>query len=210
MRIVHISDTHRADNFLTQIPEGDVLIHSGDIDARSLKDVAKFNLWLETLPHKHKIFVPGNHDFFFEEKELLAKLTLTNATVLVDESIVIDDKVFYGSPWTPRFGNWAFMQDRGKNINQYWEMIPLDTDVLITHGPPMGILDKAFQPPSYALSVGCEMLLDSVKELRPKYHLFGHIHESYGIFEDKSTIFINSCLMNEDYYLVNKAHVFDL
>lgn len=206
MLVTFISDTHRYEHDVT-IEECDLLIHSGDIDARTLDDVIRFYRWFKSLKAKYKIFVPGNHDFFFEKNMNLCKETFkdANITVLNNESVKVDHLKIWGSPITPTFFNWAFMADRGDEIKQFWDMIPEDTDILITHGPPSGIFDYV----SRGGNVGCFDLLKTIEKIKPKIHAFGHIHEGYGQLEqiwndDKKTTFINASLMDENYDLVNK------
>jgi Icc-related predicted phosphoesterase len=119
---------------------------------------------------------------------------MTNAHYLQDQSVIIEGLKFYGSPWQPTFHNWAFNKDRGEKIKTEWDKIPSDTDVLITHGPPFGILDKTVDNEK----VGCEELLLAVNRIKPKIHIFGHIHENYGEIKLNGTHFINpsSCDYN--------------
>ena len=112
----------------------------------------------------------------------------------------------WGSPVTPTFFNWAFNVDRGKAIEKYWNMIPIDTDILLTHGPVKGILDRTISD----INAGCEDLLNTVKKVKPKFHLFGHIHEAYGKEKVKETTFVNGSLLNEKYELVNSPVEIDL
>lgn len=173
MRIVCISDTHGKHRTMT-IPDGDVLVHAGDLTPRGHeKDIKDVNDWLGTLPHKHKIMIAGNHDFEFEKNPINARSWITNAHYLCDESLIIDGVKFYGSPWQPRYFDWAFNVDRGEPLKVIWDKIPMDTDVLITHGPPHGILDMTFEK----IMAGCEELLLAVQRIKPKIHIFGHIHE---------------------------------
>jgi Icc-related predicted phosphoesterase len=208
MRCVVISDTHTL-HWELVIPDGDVLIHAGDALSRgSLEELADFNDWLLTLPHKHKIVIAGNHDWCFERKEEAdrAKTLLTAATYLQDSGVEIDGVYFYGSPWQPAFRHWAFNLERGKPLAEKWQKIPANTDVLITHGPPMGVLDKTTD----GESVGCFDLRAAVNRIKPRFHVFGHIHESYGKVEKDGTVFINACICTERYRPVNRPIVFDI
>ncbi|HKX84397.1 MAG TPA: metallophosphatase domain-containing protein, partial [Pyrinomonadaceae bacterium] len=142
-RIVCISDTHNCNEQIA-VPEGDILIHSGDATIKGTdQEVIEFIRWFSRLPHKHKIFVAGNHDWFFELDNNYARRLLadSNITYLQDSSTQIDDLKLYGSPWQPRFFDWAFNLDRGYELAEKWKLIPNDIDILITHGPPNGILD---------------------------------------------------------------------
>ena len=153
----------------------------------------------EKLPHKIKIFVPGNHDIGFETHENLYRKMFKNTHVLIDESIIINGIKIYGSPWQPEFYDWAFNLPRGPKLKQKWDLIPEDTDILITHGPPKRILDQA--PDGFYC--GCEELLEAVKRIEPTYHIFGHIHAGYGIETIGNTTFVNASSCTEQYKPIN-------
>jgi hypothetical protein len=141
VKIVCISDTH-AQHHLTEVPDGDILVHTGDITRHgSLDDVASFDEWLGRLPHRHKVVICGNHDFCFQHQPAEARARLTNAIYLEDSGCEIEGLTFYGSPWQPWFGGWAFNLPRGEALAAMWALIPVGIDVLMTHGPPEGILD---------------------------------------------------------------------
>ena len=200
MKIVAISDTH---TYIPAVPIGDVLVHAGDFAGRgNLRDLEIFLAWFGALPHKHKILVAGNHDWCFlgryERKEAVRRASEV-CTYLEDSSITIDGIKFYGSPWQPEFHAWAFNLPRGKALKEKWDMIPEDTDVLITHGPPQFIRD--FCPGG---NVGCADLAARVMELNQlKYHIFGHIHEGYGIETRGNTTFINASICSGNYRPTN-------
>lgn len=203
MRIVCISDTHSKHRNLS-LPDGDLLIHAGDATNLGTTDeVIAFSNWWSSLPYKHKVFVAGNHDFLWQNRPQIAKAFLQN---LQDSSIQIDGLKIWGSSWTPEFMNWAFMRQRGVEINEQWDLIPDDTDILITHGPPFGVLDEL---PS-GLRVGCRDLKDAVERVRPKLHIFGHIHHCYGQVELGNTKFINAAICDEAYRATNAPVVIDL
>src|SRR5690606_9104680 len=109
----------------------------------------------------------------------------------------------WGSPITPYFHNWAFNRKRGAKIKAHWDLIPDDTDILITHGPPFGILDETV----YSKRTGCEELLLRVYQVQPKYHIFGHIHEDYGMLAKRETTFVNASVLDDRYELVNDAMI---
>jgi len=205
MRIVHISDTHNQHKNI-EIPDGDILIHSGDATiAGTAVEVQNFNLWLGTLPHRHKIFVPGNHDFLFERDLNQAISLLTNATLLIDQEIKIEGLRIYGTPWVPQFGFWAFMR-KDMHLDQTFEKIPDDLDILISHGPPFGILDNG----GFGFS-GSMTLMKAVYRAQPEFHLFGHIHEGYGKHEDSQTSYFNSALCHSSLFKITKEpRVLDL
>ena len=196
MRIVLISDTH---NQLSKVkvPDGDLLIHAGDSTGLgTTREMIDFSKQLRALPHPIKIFVPGNHDWLFERNlshanEILGK----DVHVLVDQEIVVEGIRIFGSPWTPRFYNWAFNLDRGEPLRNKWERIPEGVDVLVTHGPPYGILDRT----KSGEHVGCEELRRELHRIMPKLHVFGHIHQSYGAHREAETSYINACICDENY-----------
>ncbi len=189
MQLVVLSDTHGNHRDIA-VPDGDLLIHAGDFGSMfgSIDELREFNDFLGELPHRHKIFVAGNHDFCFERENEDARNTLTNARYLQDESVEIEGVKFYGSPYQPQFLNWAFNLPRGQPLWRKWQLIPPDTDVLITHCPPHGIGDRTY----YRRHVGCKELLARVTEVKPRLHVFGHIHEARGRYEVGETVFINA------------------
>lgn len=205
MRIVFISDTHgRHDEVL--LPHGDILIHLGDVSPRGkVYEIENFLDWFTEQPHTYKIFIAGNHDFYFEASntDTIKSKIPDNLIYLNDSGCEIEGIKIWGSPIQPEFFDWAFNRKRGSEIKKHWDLIPNDTDILLTHGPPHGILDKTMQGDL----VGCEDLLKKVKLVKPKIHAFGHIHEAYGVFRDDNTKFINASLLNHDYYYTNDAVV---
>jgi Icc-related predicted phosphoesterase len=206
LKIVAISDTHTRHQQIS-IPKGDILIHAGDFTEKgSLNDVEKFNTFLGTLPHRHKIVIAGNHDFCFERDPQRARACLTHAIYLEDQALTLEGIHFYGSPWQPWFFNWAFNLQRGKPLQEKWEKIPENTHILITHGPPYGHCDKVQYD---GRSVGCEDLLKRIELLKPRYHIFGHIHEAAGISHNTHTTFINASCLDLRYKPVNPPVVFD-
>jgi predicted phosphodiesterase len=206
VRIVCISDTHGRHDDLV-VPDGDVLIHAGDFTGRGEKaEVVAFSNWLAGLPHARKLVAAGNHDFAFEKRPSEARSWLTAATYLQDSGVTIDGVTFWGSPWQPRFFDWAFNLDRGAPLAAKWALIPANTDVLVTHGPPHGILDRT----SSGLHVGCEELLKVVERVRPKVHVFGHIHEAYGQVVKGPTRFVNASNCTLRYQPTNPPIVVDL
>lgn len=208
MRFVAISDTHNKHKDLV-LPEGDVLLHAGEVSGRGYeKEIKKFLNWFSEQPFKYKIFIAGNHDFFFEQKntEEVKQIIPENVIYLNDSGITIEGIKIWGSPIQPWFHNWAFNRQRGAGISKHWELIPKDTDILITHGPPFEVLDMTVG----GMCVGCEDLTRYVNEIKPRYHIFGHIHEAYGQKTQNATFFVNASVLNERYELVNPPVVFDL
>ena len=207
MKIVVVSDTHGMHNQV-KVPDGDVLVHCGDItrDGR-VHELFGINMWLSFLPHKHKIVIAGNHDWCFQNQTSLSASYLQNATYLHDSSVVIDGVTFWGSPWQPEFYDWAFnLPKNGPELEKKWDLIPDNTDVLITHCPPFGILDLTLQNNK----VGCEKLAIAVERVKPKVHLFGHIHCGYGKLQVGNTLFVNASNCDEEYKPVNKSLEIDL
>jgi Icc-related predicted phosphoesterase len=213
MKLVMTSDTHDQHLALKgALPDGDVFIHAGDFTGMGEPScVEKFNEWLGTLPHKYKLVIPGNHELTFEpglptyDSDVAA--LLTNATLLNDSSAVIDGVKFWGSPVTPYFCNWAFNRVRGAEIKEHWDLIPNDTDVLITHGPPMNILDELLYNGEH---VGCEELLKAIERVKPKVHVFGHIHAGHGVIAHDGTTFVNASFVNERYRPAYAPEVIDI
>lgn len=188
MRIVAMADTHLFTEDLKSIPAGDVLVHAGDLlRGGDLAELEQGIAFLKALPHRHKIFVPGNHDRCFESDVDAARALCDGISVLIDESLTIDGVHFYGSPWQPAFNDWAFNLPRGAPLSEKWARIPHAVDVLITHGPPQGILDASEMEGRH----GCSDLAKAVQE-RPEIalHLFGHIHPAGGVL-DRGTLYAN-------------------
>lgn len=237
LRIVHISDTHgaRGHSKLT-IPECDLLIFSGDLGGRtSPMEVVEFLLWFEKLPARKRIFIPGNHDICLDKKfvesrtEPLSRIVLSDyytkaleiikqypkVEMLNDSGCEFEGLKIWGSPYTPSFNReyWAFNADRGEEIQKVWNKIPKDTDILITHGPPFGILDKVEIKERTAWHenghVGCKNLQETIKSRLNtlKIHCFGHIHDNYGVALEKVSnsrrvLFSNGAVLNNKYEVI--------
>ena len=201
MKIVAISDIH---GYEPELPPGDVLIIAGDLLTRGkMTELVQFNAWLGRIAQNYSniIVIPGNHDWICESDTALARQILSNATMLVDEALVIDGIKFYGSPVTPQFYNWAFMKERDE-LKSHWANIPSDVDILITHGPPYSVLDSTARGDQ----AGCEALLDRITEIQPQHHIFGHIHEGGGKTTDIGrTKCHNVAYLDERYQPKNKA-----
>lgn len=210
LRILHISDTH---GFHSQIPVSrfenvDVVIHSGDCCSKYLdpyrneREVWDFIEWYKSLPVKNKIYVAGNHDTSIERRMITEKdFAEAGIIYLENTSTTIDGIKFWGSPYTPRFGDWAFMKRREK-LNEVWQMIPDDTDVLIVHGPPKGVRDLSYDRNGELEMCGCSALMKRCWSLKDQLKLvaFGHIHNMKGVdtnqgvahFSHTPTIFSNA------------------
>ena len=206
MKIVAISDTHGQHQSMS-IPSGDLLIHAGDLSKRGTKtEVEDFLNWFSTLPHPYKVFIAGNHDFYFERESNseIQKMIPENIIYLNDNQTVIEGVKIWGSPIQPWFFDWAFNRKRGAEIKKHWDLIPAGTDILITHGPAFGILDLTI---NYK-NVGCEELIKKIEIIKPKYHICGHIHEAHGVMEKDGTTFINASQLNVHYRPVYKPVIF--
>jgi len=198
MKLVLLSDTHGYHNNIPNVPDGDLLIVSGDITTYGKMDeVQAFNNWLGTLPHKYKVVIAGNHDGWLEKADSLVKLAVfSNALYLEDAETNVEGLRIYGAPWTPMFFDWHFMLDRGPAIRQKWRLIPEGIDILVTHGPPHGYLDFG---PYQKAPVGCEELREAVDRIHPRLHVFGHVHGSAGFAQNEHTLFANASTCNESY-----------
>jgi Icc-related predicted phosphoesterase len=220
MRITFISDTHTKHKSVEALlPGGDLIIHAGDLmnSGRNSNDISDFCKWFNELEqYDHKVFIAGNHDRMFEdypEKAMEIVNSYKWIDYLQDNWVQVGDDTsmvkIYGSPWQPEFYNWAFNLPRnGEELKSIWERIPTDTDILITHGPPQSKLDTSGPPWSQPL-LGCELLMERVKEVKPKIHLFGHIHGGYGYVFDGDTHYFNASVLDERYDFTNKPMTID-
>jgi predicted phosphohydrolase len=187
LRIVCLSDTYGLHRQIA-VPPGDVLIHAGDLTSHgSLDELHDLNDWLGDLPHSHKLLIAGNHDWCCQQEPERAQALLTHATYLADAGTSIADLRFYGSPWTAGFGGWAFTRSP-LALGYHWAELPDEIDVLITHGPPLGGLDQNAK----GEHLGDEALAEAVRRVRPRVHIFGHIHEGYGRTAWGGVIFVNA------------------
>lgn len=237
MRIICISDTHGLHTIMDDInplPKGDVLIHAGDCtNVGKPQQVKDFVEWFMNIKgFDSKVFIAGNHDFAFEKRHephhkgdfdwyhhLMNEENLSQSDVvyLEDGEFTIDSSEFsrpikfYGSPWQPEFYDWAFNLPRlGEELEKYWNMIPNDTDVLITHGPPNEIRDFVNNWRQPVRNVGCELLRFRVEQIKPLLHIFGHIHEAYGVEYNKDILYVNASTCTEKYTPTNKPIIIDL
>ena len=188
MRIVAVADTHLCHRGL-RVPDGDVLVHAGDLLRRgTLEELGVAAAWLRALPHRTKIVVAGNHDWAFAREPAVAREMLGEDVIyLEDAGATVRGLSVWGSPWQPEFFGWAFNKPRGPELAAIWERIPEGLDLLITHGPPFGYGDRV----SRDNRQGCEDLRDRVAVVRPRVHLFGHIHEDGGTWTEHGTLFAN-------------------
>lgn len=214
MKIVSISDTHTKHRQIKHIPDADVLVHAGDISNVGETSVLyDFADWMSQFPHK-KIVIAGNHDLILArpaKEHILKYFAEKDITYLEDSGIDFKDVKFWGAPWQPAFHNWAFNLPRGKELIDKWALIPDDTNVLITHGPPYQILDKAPRGVFDYEHVGCKDLLERILELpKLKAHIFGHIHNSSGVYEEFGVQFVNSSICTENHQPTNLPKEFEV
>jgi len=214
MKITVLSDTHtRHRHCEADLPGGDLLIHAGDFmnSGYHKQEATEFFDWFSSIKnYDKKVFIAGNHDRIIENDPTWSLLTIkdySNIIYLQDEGFSLYDMDkdsstrLYGSPWQPDFNMWAFNLPRnGEEMKGRWDAIPEDTDILITHGPPYGYHDI---PGGQSIRVGCEMLRHRVDEIKPKIHVFGHIHGSSGYYFNGHTHFINAAILDERYDYTN-------
>ncbi len=197
MKILHLSDTHACHRRLTDLPEADVVVHSGDFTMTgSEQEAIDFMNWFCDLPYAHKVFICGNHDdcLYGANIEGLD----SNVHYLCNSGMEIDGVKFYG---VPMFMGDCVTDGQSNNIAK----IPADTDVLITHSPVFGILDF-----DDGINYGDERLLPKVLEIHPRLHLFGHIHAQHGILTEHGVTFSNGAIMNADYTNLFTPNVIEL
>jgi predicted phosphodiesterase len=225
MKVTLISDTHtKHRNCENDLPGGDLLIHAGDFmnSGYDKTDATKFFDWFNKIDnYDDKIFIAGNHDRIMQNEPEWAQGILTGYKTidyLQDEQLTLyfdgpngdfpeDNVHIYGSPWQPEFCNWAFNLPRhGEKMKAKWDAIPDNTDILITHGPPFGHLDT---PGGSSVRVGCEMLRYQIDEIKPKIHVFGHIHGGHGYHYNGHTHFFNASLLDERYNYSNLPFIFE-
>jgi len=204
IRVVCISDTHELHREL-DVPFGDLLIHAGDFTFfNHTSKIKDFNDWLGELPHKCKVVIPGNHDRAFST-DPRRRAEITNAVLLINESVTMCGFKIWGSPVT--CDDTAYGFTRLEERAALYAAIPSDTDILVTHGPPYGILDCE---PGAVHRQGCPALRDAVKRLRPRLHVFGHVHAGYGAAQGKFTAYVNAALLGLAGDIENRPIVLDI
>jgi Icc-related predicted phosphoesterase len=207
MRLVIISDTHCQHEELGVL-RGDVLIHCGDSGngfTRHTDDVKRLHDWFGRQEFERILCIGGNHDFEMEERRRATTPVLQNAEYLEDRPFHYRGVHFYGAPWTPELQGWAFYLPPDE-MRAKWELVPTQTDVLITHTPPLGILDQN----RTGRSCGCPDLANRMLELRPRIHCFGHIHASAGTLEQSGTTYVNASMVKSQYQIARRPFQFDI
>lgn len=196
MKLVFISDTHNKHEQIN-VPPCDVVCHCGDSTMHGdLSEYLVFAKWFARLEAKHKVLIPGNHDFCLQEMLDICKEETNGYGIhlLLDSGIVLDGVSFWGTPWVPNLVNWAFYGPRDQLLNKF-SLVPNGVNVLLSHGPPRGMMDNV-----RLQNVGSEEMREMTNEVKPKIHAFGHIHEGTGMrrMED-GRVFINCSSLDERY-----------
>lgn len=208
MKICIISDTHGLHEQLDLSKyEADVIIHCGDVSNLGKEfEVINFMTWFRNLSQfKYKIFIGGNHDFYFDNFKSYYEDKIPKDIIYLDDcGVLIDGVFFYGTPYQKQFGNWAFnLRDEALKI--HYNTLPEKIDVLITHTPPIGVLDVVDSK-----HVGSNYLYENIMRIKPKFNCFGHIHEQYGVKIEDDVKFINASILNEDYKITNKPIIVEI
>lgn len=219
MKVTVIGCTHgRHRQF--NLPATQVLVHTGDFSRRGDEsDANDFLTWFESQPHEHKLFVCGNHDrISFTQPDTFARLLARCAPschYLHERAIEVAGLKWYGGNWTPLFNNWYWMSPRGPAMAAHWAKIPDDTQMLVTHGPPMGHLDLIM--PAFGetrdFHQGCEELRDTIdtrlKSL--KAHCFSHLHyEGNTTKVANGVTYVNAAVVDDGYSIRGKVQVIDI
>ena len=216
MKVWFISDTHNLHDEL-QVPEVDLVVHCGDesTHGNALKnepEARKFFAWYVALDIPTKVFVPGNHSTAIEQA-LVRAADFPEVAFLIHDQMEWNGLKIFGSPYTPRFHDWAYMKKRTQ-LDALWQSIPEDVDILVTHGPPKGVLDVTRDIESkHLVQVGCAALRRHVDyRIQPKIHAFGHLHDekgvsNYGMYTRGLTQFINCSCCNLAGKLENNGFV---
>lgn len=214
MKAVLLSDTHGKHDRV-KVPPGDLLVYAGDYSHGGVEDTVAFLRWFARHPHRYKVLISGNHDRLSDEAPSLFRSLVAEhpgVTYLQDSGVEIEGLKVWGSPVTPTFFNWHHMRDRGAPIRAHWDLIPNDTDLLVTHGPPHGLLDWSDYGHEHA---GCRDLYAAILRVEPRWTCHGHIHGGYGttdlVHDDglKTRLF-NASVCDEGYHPNNQPWVVDI
>jgi Icc-related predicted phosphoesterase len=214
MKIIVFSDTHGSHGLLDLPIDGiDMAIFAGDAGTyknpySNINGILDFIEWYSKIPIKYKIWIAGNHDTSTEAGLVDARqLSEEKGLIYLEhETKYVNGIEIFGSPYTPTFYNWAYNVDRDK-LRDYWNQIPVTTEILITHGPTYGIGKLGVVKSGE--DVGDEELTNIIKNTlnNLKFTVFGHIHEGYGYHKENDKLFINASVLDLDYKLVNKPFI---
>ena len=220
MKVICMSDSHlrHSERFCNgipnrikfpAIPDGDILIHSGDFCVMGDVEETKIAMeWFGSLPHKHKVMIAGNHDRLFERNPVLARSMVPKDVIYLEDSLATIEGIrIYGSPWTPKFMDWSFTKERG-SMWEIWSKMPDNIDILVTHGPPSGNLGGFLK--NEQIDVGDEELLERILQVKPRFHVCGHVHEGTGYHERYGIHFFNAAICNYAYWPVNQPMMFNI
>jgi Icc-related predicted phosphoesterase len=204
VRVVCISDTHELHRELN-VPAGDLLIHAGDFTFwNHTSKIQDFDQWLGELPHRYKVVIPGNHDRAFHKDPSFRGL-ITNGVLLINERVRVLGLSIWGSPVTSDDSAHGFTKPEERA--SLYATIPPSPDILVTHGPPLGIRDHERGSNERR---GCPQLRDAVMRVKPRLHVFGHVHAGYGVAQNKATVFVNAALLGWSGDLENRPIVLDI
>lgn len=207
MQLTITSDTHGQQEKLDHL-SGDVLIHCGDIFnfiSRSEDEIDHMDEWFGKQDFDLILCIGGNHDLSLERRLVSKAQPFNNAIFLNGETFKYQGFNFFGASWVPELEHQAFYAD-DQLLTQEWSLIPDDTDVVITHTPPFGVLDTSSQ----GMILGCKHLANNIERVKPRLHCFGHIHASSGTVKNSHTTFINAALAGEGHRIVRSPYTFNL
>ena len=207
MKVVTISDLH---GNLVDTPKCDLLLIAGDICPATDHSNefqkewlwSEFHPWLTWQKAEKIVWIAGNHDWIFENDPNIGKSL--SPYYLCEDSCVVFGLKIYGHPWTPRFCDWAFNANHEQRIAVN-SKIPDDTDIIIAHGPPRGVLDtvegvtELRHGKEVKEHLGCTALMQAVERVKPKLCVFGHIHSGRGVVKKNGTTFVNASILDEQY-----------
>jgi Icc-related predicted phosphoesterase len=202
VRVIVFGDTHEHHRDVS-VPDGNLLIHVGDITRNSFspRAIQDFDAWLRHLPHQYKIVIPGNHDYGLADPAW--QKLITSAILLINNGVELMGLKIWGTPITP-VDHGHFGGETAADRERQFRRIPDETNIIISHGPPHGILDCE---PGGAIPQGCRELLRAVKRINPLLNAFGHIHGASGVVQSGKTLFVNAAVAGRNGYPVRKPRL---